>query len=317
MLLFLAFGAFANEPVPATTVPSSWAWTVPAEAAQAVRAVSQRPIGERIAAATLAFRGLPYLNDAAGEGEGQDADPPARYDAFDCVTIIEEALGMVLAGDPVDAPIIRDALRYSGAPSYLTRNHFMESQWIPGAIQAGLLVDITDRVGHARTVRKALLPETWKNWRRRKLFALPDAALPLGEWQLRYLDLAEAVLAAPNIPPGSIVVTLRAVREWSPIVTTHISFVVPGPTEPLMRHATRMGKQNVRDDRLSWYMAHLRDYVNWPALGVTVLYPVEQGPRISALLPRPYPDVPLPDAEGEPPRFEPQPIPPLADDPND
>lgn len=309
-----------------TLVFASQPWTIPADVADAVRKVANEPLGIRIDAATRPFLGLPYTNDAAGEGTGPDPDPPARYDTFDCVTFIEEALGMVLAGDPIDAPTIRDALRYgptavgqTGAPqpAYVDRNHFMESQWIPRALANGLLVDITDRVGRARTVEKQLTPEIWKNWRRRGLFALPDLALPLTTWRLRYLDLAQAVEAVPHIPPGSIVVTLRAVRTYSPIITTHISLVVPGTTEPLMRHATRMGKQTVRDDRLSWYMAHLRDYVNWPALGVAVLYPVEQGPRKSRLHPLPYPSIPLPDAEGESPYFQPKPIPPLADDPHD
>lgn len=302
------------------------AWTVPADLASRVRAVANQSIGVRIDIATKPFLGLPYTNEAAGEGASPDFDPPARYDTFDCMTFVEEALGLVLAADPVDAPTIRNALRYGApaaahaemaAPTYVDRNHFMESQWIPRALANGLLVDITDRVGRPRTVEKDVTLDVWKNWKRRRLFAIPDLALPVGTWRLRYLDLAQAVEAAPRIPPGAIVVTLRAVRTHSPIITTHISIVVPGPTEPLMRHATRMGKQTVRDDRLSWYMAHLRDYVNWPALGVVVLYPVEQGPRNSRLLALPYNVLPFPDAEGESPYFEPKPIPPLADDPHE
>ena len=308
-------GALGVVPTEAPVQRAAEQWTIPNDVLTALRSVTTQSIGVRIDVATRPFLARPYTNDAAGEGEGPDLDAPARYETFDCMTFIEEALGLVLAGDPLDAPMIRDALRYDGAPAYPTRNHFMESQWIPRAIANGLLVDITDKVGQARTVEKEVTLDVWKNWRRRKLFALPDLALPIGGWRLRYLDLAQAVEAAGRIPAGAVVVTLRAPRTWSPIITTHISLVVPGPAEPLMRHATRMGKQNVRDDRLSWYMAHLRDYVNWPALGVMVLYPVEQGPRVSRLLPLPYPNSPFPDAVGDAPHFEPQPIPPLADDP--
>jgi len=292
------------------------AWTVPSAVADAVRAAAERPVGERIDVATQSFLGLPYQNDAVGEGRAPDLDPPARYDRFDCLTFVEEALAMVLAADPVDAPEIRDQLRYHGPPAYAARNHFMEAQWIPGAIEAGLLVDVTDRVGHARTLTKLVTPEVWQNWRGRWRFAsLAAADLPLGSWTIRYLDLAEASAAAPRIPAGSVVVTLRAERAWSPVVTTHVSLVVP-PAEPggelRMRHATRMGKQVVRDDRLGWYMEHLRDYVNWPALGVAVLAPVEQGPRLAALATDPWSTSPLPDAGGELPRFEARPIPPYA-----
>jgi len=304
--------ALANEP----------AWTVPSAVAEAVRAAADRPVGERIDVATRSFLGLPYQNDAAGEGRAPDLDPPARYDRFDCLTFVEEALAMVLAGDPADAPEIRDQLRYHGPPVYEARNHFMEAQWIPGAIEAGLLVDITDRVGHARTLTKLVTPEVWQNWRGRWRFSsLAAADLPLGTWTIRYLDLAEAAARAPSIPAGSVVVTLRAERAWSPVITTHVSLVVP-PSEPggelRMRHATRMGKQVVRDDRLGWYMEHLRDYVNWPALGVAILAPVEQGPRVAALVPDPWAASPLAEAEGDLPRFEPRPIAPYLapDDPS-
>ena len=273
-------------------------WTVPPTVLDAVRAVATAPIGVRVEAASRAFLGLPYLNDAIGEFDPGDPDPPSRYDAFDCLTFVEDVLGLALAGDPLHGAGIRDALRYKGSQSYSTRRHFMESQWIPDAIANGLLEDITARVGHARVLRKAVTLDTWKRWGRRSIFRMPDALLPVGEWSLPYLDLAEAVAAAPRIPAGSLIVTLRAERAHKPIVVTHISMVVPpaegAPADQTrMRHATRMGRRTVRDDRLSWYVAHLRDYTNWPALGITVLLPREQGPRISALdaprLPAPFP----------------------------
>lgn len=293
-------------------------WTPQADVIARVRDARTRPLGERLELASRSFLGLPYLNDAAGEGLGVDPDPPSRYDAFDCLTFVEEVLGLTLAGDPLYAPAVRDALRYAGAPAYDHRRHFMEAQWIPDAIRNGLLEDITARVGHARDLRKDVTPEVWKRWRRRGLFTLPDSVLPLGEWALSYLDLAEAVEAVPRIPAGALVITLREERAWSPVVVTHISMVVPAPegsapdAELRMRHATRMGRQTVRDDRLGWYAAHLRDYVNWPALGITVLLPREQGPRISALRMPVLPE-PFARAEGALPAFVPRPIAPFPD----
>ncbi len=294
--------ALAVEP------PASPQWTVPAGTVAALRAVAHRPIGERIDAATRAFLGRPYATDTAGEGEGEDPDPPARYDRFDCLTFVEEALGMVLAGDPLHAPAIRDAFRYSGIPTYQSRNHFMEAEWVPRAIASGLVDDITDRIGHARTLTRNVTPEVWDAWgaRRRIFNLLPSHRLPVGPWTLRYLDLAEAVAAAPRIPPGAIVLTLRVERPWSPVVTTHVSLVVPGATEPMMRHATKMGRGKVRDDKLLWYLTHLRTYVNWPALGVSVLMPAEQGPTLAATLPDPVPHERFADATGSPPCFAPK-----------
>ncbi|MES2641560.1 MAG: N-acetylmuramoyl-L-alanine amidase-like domain-containing protein [Myxococcota bacterium] len=306
-------GAVAAAPtfVPVERGPERW--TPGPGVISAIREARTRTLGERVEIASRGFLGLPYLNDAAGEGLGIDADPPSRYDAFDCLTFVEEVLGLALAGDPIYAPAVRDALRYTGGPAYDHRRHFMEAQWIPDAIRNGLLEDITARVGRARELRKDVTPEVWRRWRRRGLFQLPDAVLPLGEWTLHYLDLAEAVAAVPRIPAGALVVTLREERAWSPVVVTHISMVVPPAegsppgAELRMRHATRMGRQTVRDDRLGWYAAHLRDYVNWPALGITVLMPREQGPRISALTTPTLPD-PYPLAEGALPAFVPQPL---------
>lgn len=297
--------------------PSLPRWTLSSETVAAVRAVADRPIGERIDAATRGWLGLPYQNEITGEGAGPDGDAPARYDRFDCMSLLEEALGMTLAGDPLGAPAIRDALRYAGPVGYTSRNHFMEAQWIPNAIASGLLEDITDRVGPARTLQHEVTLATWNNWRGRRRFQLLDTELPLGTWSVRYLDLAAAAEAVPRIPPGAVVVTMRVPRPWSPVITTHVSLVIPGATEPMMRHATRMGKQLVRDDRLSWYMMHLRDYVNWPALGVMILMPREQGPTRAALLPSAVPATRFPDAGGELPHFVPQPLAPLqvGDDP--
>ncbi len=288
-------------------------WTIPAEVLSAVRAVATLPLGERVQAASHAFLGLPYLNDAAGEGWGVDPDPPSRYDAFDCLTFVEEVLGLALSGDPLYAPVIRDALRYEGAPTYDARRHFMEAQWVPAAIRNGLVEDITARVGRARVLEKTVDLDVWRGWRHRRVFKLPDALLPVGSWSMTYLDLAEAAEAASRIPPGAIVLTLRASRDYVPVVVTHISMVVPPEKEGgelRMRHATRMGLRTVRDDRLAWYITHLRDYTRWPSLGITVLLPREQGPRISALSAPKLP-APLPMAEGPLPTFVATPIPPF------
>jgi hypothetical protein len=128
-------------------------------------------------------------------------------------------------------------------------------------------------------------PSTWSGWGRRwRVFpSIPDTRLPLGTWALSYLDLEEAARVAEAIPPGAVLLTVRSPRDGVPIAVTHISLVVELPDGRLrMRHATRMGVRNVRDDSVAWYVRHLRDYTNWPALGVTVLAPREQGPRRSA-----------------------------------
>jgi hypothetical protein len=296
----------AAAPAPALPPPlfTSEIWAVPGAVVDAVREVGARPVGERMEAASRPLLGKRYVNEANGEGAGIDPDPPARYDAFDCLTFVEEVLALALAGDPLHAPALRNALRWDGAPQYENRRHFMEASWVPASVAGGLLEDITGRVGHPRTLRKDVSQDTWRRWGRRGLFQLPDVRLPVGTYTLRYLDLREAVASASRIPPGSVVITLRQPREWVPIVTTHISIVVSDGTRTVMRHATRMGAQEVRDDPVDWYLRHLSTYVNWRVLGVAVYFPREQGPRVSALSPSPVPPVRFPELEGDPPPLE-------------
>ncbi len=259
-------------------------WSLPPDVVAAARAASGRPLAERMEAASRPLLGLPYLKDAAGEGNTDDPDPPASYDRFDCLTFVEEVVGLAAAPDPLGAARLRDALRYRDASrSYTARRHFMEASWVPDALANGLLVDLTSRLGHARVLRKDVSAATWRGWRQRGLFHVPEALLPTGTWSLPYLDLTEAQRVAQDIPAGSILLTLRTPRAGIPYAVTHVSMVVSDGTRVTMRHASRMGAQRVRDDDLVWYLRHLGEYPRWPAIGVTVLFPREVGPRVSAL----------------------------------
>jgi hypothetical protein len=270
-------------------------WTLPESLVARVRSVAGRHVGERLEAATRGFLGVPYLHEAAGEGAGVDPDPPATYGRFDCLTFVEEMLGVVLAADPLGGPTVRNALRYAdGRVRYEDRHHFMEAGWIPAALRSGLLVDITDRIGRARTLTRTVTDATWRGWRRRALFHLPDARLPVGTWALRYLDLAEARRVADSIPPGAVLLTIRAPRSALPYAVTHVSLVVSDGGKVSMRHASRMGAQRVRDDSLAWYLWHLGEYPRWPAIGVGILYPRDIGPRRSGVGPAPWDAPPLP-----------------------
>ena len=246
------------------------------------------PLGQRIAAISEALMGTPYLNDAAGEGAAPDFDPPVRYDAFDCLTFVEEVLALSIAADPRGAAAIRDSLRYGHGetPSYQNRQHFMLQQWIPGAIAAGWVKDITAELGETRLLEKTVTQQNWKWWKGRRSFLLPDALLPIGRFRLQVLTPGAAWDVAPAIPDGAIVLTVRESKDHVPIIVTHLGFKVSSalPDKPFFRHATKMGKQpRVRNDWLRWYVEHNRWYHWWPVAGFTVLMPQEQGPRRTAI----------------------------------
>ncbi|MBW1876826.1 MAG: DUF1460 domain-containing protein [Deltaproteobacteria bacterium] len=258
--------------------------SIPAEVLDAARSAHLLPLAERMKAVSEPLLGQPYMADPLGEGSGMDADPLARYDAFDCLTLVEEVLALSLAGDPVHATPIRLGLRYAGDEhAYATRRHFMELQWLPAALENQWLRETTAEYGVVASYHREVTPALWANWGRRSLFALTDEQLPTGEMRLDYLPLEAAIEAVDRIRPGSIVMTVREDRPWVPIWITHLGFTVPAET-PTLRHASRMKSAQVsRDHSLSWYLEHLRTYKNWKAAGIAIFEPVEFGPRLSLL----------------------------------
>jgi len=261
---------------------------IPEPIAKAAHDHRNAPIGQRITAISEAMMGTPYLNDATGEGTAPDFDPPARYDAFDCLTFVEEVLALSLAPDVRGAAAVRNSLRYGdGQPTtYEDRLHFMLQQWVPQAIEAGWVRDITAELGETRLMQKKVTLRNWQWWKGRKLFLLPDERLPTGTFRMQVLTPGSAWDVAPEIPDGAIVLTVRESKDHVPIIVTHLGFKVSSavPDKPFFRHATKMGKRpRVRNDWLRWYVEHNRWYHWWPVAGFTVLMPQEAGPRLSRL----------------------------------
>ncbi len=253
---------------------------------EATRRTRHLSLPRRIAAISQSLLGRPYLDDPAGEGRGHDLDPPGRYDAFDCLTYVEEVLAYSLTADPSEAGRLRHALRYGDAEAnYVDRRHFMELQWIPGAVEAGWLREITSSLGQTITLDKQVDDELWQRWRLRGRFAMSDDQLPHGTMHLSVLPLEQARAMASSIPTGSIVMTVRADLASVPIWVTHLGFVLEDESgTKVIRHASRMASAlSVRDHDLAWYLRHLGTYVNWPTLGIAVFMPVEPGPRRSAV----------------------------------
>lgn len=259
---------------------------LPPELIARARAVANLPLADRMAAVSELMLDRPYLADPLGEGQGIDADPLARYDAYDCLTFLEEVLALSLAGDPAHSAHVRLSLRYGDTtPDYRTRRHFMELQWIPGNIADGWLIDTTSTYGPVTRMEREITPDTWAAWRARPRFALTDEELPLGLMSLDVLDLDDALAVVDEIAPGSLILTVREDRSWNPIWISHVGFVMPDiegkPRQ--VRHATRMSSRTVRDHGLAWYLEHLKTYSKWPAAGVAILEPIDQGPRRARL----------------------------------
>jgi hypothetical protein len=244
--------------------------------------VASLPLHHRLEQISELFIGKGYQLDPLGEGRHPDTDPLVRYDVFDCLTFVEEVLSLALSGSPKEAGRVRTHLRYGDAPiHYANRRHFMELQWIPGAIAAGWLRDVTAEYGEVQRLHREVTSETWANWRGRSSFALRDEELPTGDMTLAYLPLHQVADIVDRIRPGSILLTVRADRPSTPIWISHVGFIFRGPRGAIIRHATRLKPAGVRDHDLAWYLRHLQSYNHWPAIGIAVLEPIEQGPRRS------------------------------------
>jgi hypothetical protein len=244
----------------------------PPEIAAEARAVRALPLADRIDRISAALVGRPYALDPAGEGILPDAEPPGRWDRFDCLTFAEEVLSLALAPDPVAAGSVRNALRWGEGPvTHATRRHHMELQWIPGAVADGWLVDRTATLG--RTVRRerTLGAADWARWSGTARLGLPPEALPTGRMALDVLPLEVARAAVARIAPGSLVLVVRADRPDVPLWVTHVGLVVHGGR---LRHASaQRSRLAVTEHALGAYLDQLATWRGWPVDGIVVLEP--------------------------------------------
>lgn len=254
-------------------------WVLPEKLRETIATVKNQPLGHRISSISYDMRGKGYVVDPIGEDGSPDTDLVARYDVYDCLTFVEEVLSLTLAADPSSAFLIRNALRYKAPPyTYENRNHFMISQWMPNAIEKGLLTDITASFGRLKKIRKKWRPRIWTHWIGRRKFHLENNQFPLGIYSIDVLPLDKALKNIYKFPEGSILLVVRSNHPHNPILVTHLGFVVYRHGKPRFRHASKMGRGSVRDDSLWWYLNHLKTF-KWPVAGVAVFFPVEQGPR--------------------------------------
>ena len=99
---------------------------------------------------------------------------------------------------------------------------------------------------------------------------------------LDYVPVEQLKGQIKNIPDGSLILVVREDLPHKPIWISHVGFVFQ-KDKTILRHATKLGHQSVKDNQLSWYLKHIMTYKNWKASGLVILKPVEFGPRISRL----------------------------------
>ena len=263
-----------------SALPPAWASLDDLQRADAELALKQQPLPLRLAAASERFLGTPYLLSPLGEGEGHDPDPLVRFDAVDCVTMVEEAMALSLAPDDSQLVPVLSRIRYAGEPAWSGRNHIMEAQWLPQNLAKGLVRDVTRRYGGEQTRRvvKTLSAKSWRQKSARGL-ALEPASQPLGAFALDIIPARQALAALASAPSGLIVVVVRADKPSLVTRVSHVGVLVQGPKGPVLRHASRTFKK-VIDEPLAHYLARNLDFAAWTIEGLALFEPLE--PRAAA-----------------------------------
>lgn len=255
-------------------VATPWSSMGEAQRADAMGHLKTLPtLRERLVEASAGFVGTPYGLSPLGEGAGRDADPLIRWDAVDCVTMIEQSLALSTA-EPATLVETLTALRYDGAPAWDNRLHIMEAQWLPQNVKRGLLRDVTAQWGgeQTRRVKKVLSPATWKEKSGVSL-ALPEDKQPRGTFELDVIPSAVAAQALRRAPAGLLVVVVRADRPSLVTRVSHVGVLVQTAKGPMLRHASRSFKKVV-DEPLSRYLGRNLDFAQWTIEGLALYEPL-------------------------------------------
>lgn len=97
----------------------------PIERPEAVAAIVEPPVPERVAAWVFSMVGKPYVLGPLGEDASPDTDPLIRYDVFDCATLNLTAMAVAHANDAGDTRRAMALANYrDGIVSYENRLHF-------------------------------------------------------------------------------------------------------------------------------------------------------------------------------------------------
>lgn len=254
-------------------VATPWASMGETQRADAMAHLKTLPtLRERVLEATEGFVGAPYVLSPLGEGSGHDPDPLFRFDAVDCVTMIEQSIALSTAG-PSTLVETLTALRYEGPASWENRLHVMESQWLPQNVKRGLLRDVTAQWGGEKTrrVKKVITAATWKEKSAAGL-ALPEAKQVKGTFEFDIIPSDVAAEALRKAPAGLVVVVVRADRPWLVTRISHVALLVQTPKGPMLRHASRSFKKVV-DEPVARYLGRNLDFGLWTIEGLALYEP--------------------------------------------
>ncbi len=228
------------------------------------------PLNERVVAIAKHFLGKPYVLSALGEGEEgtRDTDPLIRFDAFDCVTYVEEVAALALSNGRESTLGVLSAIRYATEPPrWESRNHLTEAQWVPNNVRKGFFVDVTRHYAGplAVSASKKLTSSSWQTPAGKSL-ELEESVRPLGDFALDIVPARDALRVLRKVPSGTVVVVVRADSPNRITRVSHVGFLVNTKSGLTLRHASKSFHKTV-DEPLEQYLRRNLDYAPWTIAG--------------------------------------------------
>lgn len=236
---------------------------------------------ERVARVSQLFVGKTYRLSPLGEGPNgdRDRDPIVSFERFDCVTYVEEVMALSWHAD-LDQAITRlQEIRYTGGTiDYGRRKHITIAQWIPENVAAGYLRDVTRAIAPkaARDAQLVLTDAHFTSDEGRALL-LKKSERPLGVYSVPILPIAALDEHARDLPPTSIITTVRAAREHVPYRASHLGVIVVRDHKRYVRHAYKKSGK-VIEDRLERFLARAKAPSKWPVSGFNIVRIADKPP---------------------------------------
>ncbi len=214
---------------------------------------------ELVAEAGSRFLGTPYV---AGTLEGDREQLTINTDGMDCTTFVETALALAMTID-ANRTSWRDyinsleQIRYRGGHinGYPSRLHYV-SDWIIDNSHRGVMKDVTDRVGNARSQVKTL---EYMSHHRSSYPALADSAnyegiknVEMGYRSHKYYYINSTSLPTTNLREGDVVALTTNVKGLD---VSHMGIIKMVNGVPHLMHASsKKGVVTVDDLSLADYM---------------------------------------------------------------
>ncbi|AKU89995.1 N-acetylmuramoyl-L-alanine amidase-like domain-containing protein [Vulgatibacter incomptus] len=237
----------------------------------AIARLSTLPGGwERTRAASEAFLGARYRR--APLGDGGSSGPRLRWDAVDCLTFVETSLAVGEARSLDEVEPILDDIRYEGgkAPSFESRLHLMEAQWIPDLIRKGYVEEATRRLGGDRVI-EASVTYTAESWAKREdLKGQPWSPRLAGTHSIPVIPLDAAIELGPSLPEGLVLNVVRVPAAGKVSLITHTGLVVVKDGKRFVRHAA-LAEREVIDEPIERFLRRHAGMRSRRVLGVNLL----------------------------------------------